>query len=220
MPGEERRDEGKQRREIGGEVDVHVGEHARVARRPDSWSASPRPFPSRRTARDAGELVLEGGRRAPTVPSVLPLSAIVMRAAQGKARSPRYACRRSTLGRSACDLVVDGNDQVDGGRLRREGGAGAAHRLSRGGTCGKRTRSVAVTALAVSGGALGPTPGNHVRRCEPRSRLASRREAEREPDHPRRRGLRAREGVLRGARWIAGARHRGDGVLPGERRRR
>src|SRR5581483_9127486 len=44
--------------------------------------------------------------------------------------------------------------------------------------------------------------------------------AGRVPDHPRGARLRAREGVLRGARVDGRARHRGDGVLSGERGRR
>jgi hypothetical protein len=44
VPGEQRRDERQERRQLRREVDVHVGEHLRVARAPDGVECAPPPL--------------------------------------------------------------------------------------------------------------------------------------------------------------------------------
>ena len=61
VPGDQRRDQRQQRGQVGGQVDVHVGEDVGVAGRPDLRSARPRPFCARCTASDLGD---PGGQAA------------------------------------------------------------------------------------------------------------------------------------------------------------
>ena len=110
-PTEQRRDQRRQRGQVGGQVDVHVREH----RRRPKWTrprAAPGRGPSRPGAPPAPRAARRpAARRPPGVPSVLALSATVIRNRYGKPRG-QVRVQPADGGRQIRLLVVHRNHHV------------------------------------------------------------------------------------------------------------
>jgi len=116
-PRQQGSDQGQQGVEIGGQVDVHVGHHLRLAERPHGAEGRLFPLsPSRRLGRPA--IVAASVDAMGQVSSVLALSAMETRAVNGELRvqvgqERPNACFEHGL------LVVDGDHDLHIGRSRR-----------------------------------------------------------------------------------------------------
>ncbi len=124
VPGDERRHQGQERAQVGGEVDVHVDEHGGVALRPRRLERSSAALLVQVQGRRRGPPVGETARRSPTCASVLALSAMVMRYEKGK-RALEELEQAQDVAPQLGLLVVDGEHDVDDGR-RGLGGLGRA----------------------------------------------------------------------------------------------
>ena len=89
MPAHQRRDQGQEPREVGGQVDVHVGEDGGVAVPPGRAERPPAALLLEAHRAHPGQLAAPASGRSRHVPSVLALSAIVMRAGNGNVRQER-----------------------------------------------------------------------------------------------------------------------------------
>ncbi len=97
VAGDQRGDQREEGVEVGGEVDVHIGEDGCVGGRPDRTERPPAPLLLQPHRPHPAQLRRERGRHG-GVESVDALSATVMRKAYGKVRE-RWSWRRRTQGR-------------------------------------------------------------------------------------------------------------------------
>ena len=104
MAREQRRDERQQRAQVGREVDVHVADDPRAARRPGRAQRAAAALALQPQELDAAAARCASRAAIAGVASVLALSAITTRQQNGKP-SDRKRCRRRTLRSSAASSL-------------------------------------------------------------------------------------------------------------------
>ena len=131
VPGQQRRDEREQRAQVRREVDVHVADDPRAARRPGGAQRAAAALALQREHVDAGQRRRRAARAIAGVASVRALSAMTIRHEKGKRRQVAVQAADAALERGL--LVVHGDHDVDLG-----GGCGARPRVAEEGGGGGR----------------------------------------------------------------------------------